>query len=96
MNSKLRTNEEIYSQSNKDYHKDISVLCDLQINFIKSVPLDYMHGIIRNNKTFIGILDERKSRIRLFKEDIDAINERIKLIYKSTSREFSRKINNGI
>lgn len=96
LNSKLRTNEEfysqIYSQSDEDFHKDTSILCDLEIDFIKSIPLDYMHLVLLGiMKRLLGFWLKRNKEVRLFKEDIDAINKRIKLIYKSTPREFSRK-----
>ncbi|XP_071647795.1 uncharacterized protein [Temnothorax longispinosus] len=46
LNSKLRTNEEFYSKSDEDYHKETSILCELKIYFITSVPLDYMHLVL--------------------------------------------------
>ncbi|CAL1671770.1 unnamed protein product [Lasius platythorax] len=46
LNSKLRTNEEFYSQIDEDYHKETSLLCDLKIDLVKSVPLDYMHLVL--------------------------------------------------
>lgn len=46
LNSKLRMNEEFYSKSDEDYHKETSVLCELRIDFIASVPLDYMHLVL--------------------------------------------------
>lgn len=92
LNSKLRTNEEFYSQIDEDYHKEKSLLCDLKIDLVKSVPLDYMHlvllGII---KRLIAFWIKGNQQVRLLKEDIDIINEKLKLIYKSTPYEFSRK-----
>lgn len=42
-------------------------------------------------KRLLGFWLKGNKEVRLFKEDIDAINKRIKLIYKSIPREFSRK-----
>lgn len=91
LNSKLRTNREFYSQNDKVYHKDISVLCDLKIDFIKSVSLDYMHLMLGFIKRLLAFWVKENQEVRLFKEDIDIINEKLKLIYKSTLYEFSRK-----
>lgn len=46
LNSKLRTNEELYCQTDDDYHKETSFLCDLKIDLVTSVPLDYMHLVL--------------------------------------------------
>jgi hypothetical protein len=78
LNSKLRTNEEFYSQIDKDYHKEVSVLCDLEIDFIESVPLDRMHlillGIMKRSLAF-WVKGNRK--VRLSKDNIDLINEKL-------------------
>lgn len=92
LNSTLRTNEEFYSQSDKDYHKDISILCDLKLDFIKSVPLDYMHLVLLGlMKRLLAFWVKGNQEVRLFKEDINNINERLKVVYKSIPYEFSRK-----
>lgn len=91
-NSKLRTNEEFYSQADEDYHKETSLLCDLKIDLVTSVPLDYMHLVLLGvMKRLIGFWIKGNQQVRLFKEDIHMINEKLKIIYKSTPYEFSRK-----
>lgn len=46
LNSKLRTNEEFYCQTDDDYHKETSLLCDLKVDLVTSVPLDYTHLVL--------------------------------------------------
>ncbi|KYN00711.1 hypothetical protein ALC62_08511, partial [Cyphomyrmex costatus] len=92
LHSKLRTNEEFYAQTDQDYHKEASLLCDLKIDFVTCVPLDYMHLILLGiMKHLLSFWIKGNQEVRVFKEDIDTINEKLKLIYKSTPYEFSRK-----
>lgn len=92
LNSKLRTNEEFYLQTDIDYHKEVSILCDLEIDFIKNVPLDYMHLVLLGiMKRLIGFWVKGNQEVRLLKEDINVINNKLMLIYKSTPHEFARK-----
>lgn len=92
LHSKLRTNEEFYSKADEDFHKETSVLCELNIDFITSVPLDYMHLILLGiTKRVLGFLIKGNHEVRLSKENIDDINKKLKLVYKSIPHEFSRK-----
>lgn len=92
LNSKLRTDVEFRSQIDQDYHKEKSVLCDLKIGLVTNVPLDYMHLVLLGvMKRLLAFWIKGNQETRLIKEDIDAINEKLKLIYKSTPHEFARK-----
>lgn len=46
LNSKLRTDEEFYFQTDEAYHKEKSVLCDLKIGLVAYVPFDYVHLVL--------------------------------------------------
>lgn len=92
LNSTLRTNEEFYSETDKEYHKETSILCDLKIDFSKSVPLDYMHLVLLGvMKRLLQFWTKGNQEVRLLKQNIELINEKLKLIYKSIPYEITRK-----
>lgn len=92
LNSELRTNEEFYSQTDNEYHKETSLLCDLKIDFTKRIPLDYMHLVLLGvMKRLLGFWIKGNQEVRLLKQDIELNNEKLKLIYKSIPYEITRK-----
>lgn len=92
INSKLRTDKEFHSGTDIDYHKEKSILYDLKIGLVTKVPLDYMHLVLLGTmKRLLSFSVKGNQEVRLTKTAIDTINEKLKLIYKSTSHEFARK-----
>lgn len=90
-----RTDKTFRDQQDKDHHKGKSPFEKLNIDMIKSFPLDYMHlallGVMK--RLILNWVGGKKSdpQHKLGKEKIEIINSRIKRCSKFFPAEFNRK-----
>ena len=87
LNSKLRTNESFRAQTNKNHHHDRSPLEQLNLDMVRSFPLDYMHlvclGVVR--KLLFLIAGE------LSTEEKTTFDDRLAEFNNRCSSEFARR-----
>lgn len=87
----LRCHEEFINMSDDEYHKGPTVLTELNIDLVDNVPLDYMHLVCLGvTKRLLTFWVSGRQGIRLFKEDIISINNRLEQLRTCSVKEFVR------
>lgn len=87
----LRCHEEFINMSDDECHKGPTVLEELDIDLVDNVPLDYMHLVCLGvTKRLLTFWVSGRQGIRLFKEDIISINNRLEQLRTCSVKEFVR------
>lgn len=95
LNASLRTDDGFASMTDEDYHKGPTVLSELKIGLVTHVPLDYMHLICLGvMKRLIQFWCKGNQTVRLHKEQILEINDKIMRYRQYCITEFARKPRN--
>ena len=90
-NVSLRTHEEFVSMRDDEYHKGQTILNQLDMDLVIDVPLDYMHLVCLGvTKRLLSFWLSGHQGIRLFKKDIEAVNNNLEQVRTCCVKEFSR------
>lgn len=91
LNSVVRNDEDVKKMLDENYHRGPSILSETNIGLVSNFPLDYMHLVCLGvTKKLLEFWTKGKQGVRLFKEDIESINNILESYRKCTVKEFSR------
>lgn len=90
-NAQKRTDASFRRGEDRDHHKNITILTELNIDLVAQFPLDYLHIVLLGvMKKFLKMLTQGTIESQLHSRNINAINKRIKIIASSIPKEFQK------